>query len=47
MGAKAQFAQLLMYADDGLFYSDNQFTAEEVAQYFQAKGLTIAPEKSG
>jgi len=47
MGRPAQFAQLLMYADDGVFYSDNEFTGEQVEQYMSQLGLSVAPDKSG
>jgi hypothetical protein len=47
MGATARFAKLIMYADDGLFYSDKPFTAEDVADHFQSLGVNVAPEKSG
>jgi hypothetical protein len=42
-----KFANLLMYADDGLFYSDNEFTAEQVKAHFDKLLLEISPEKSG
>lgn len=41
------FAALLMYADDGLFYSMRKFTEEQVKAFFTAIGMEIAPEKSG
>jgi hypothetical protein len=36
-----------MYADDGIFYSDNEFTPEQVAAHFEELGLNVALEKSG
>lgn len=41
------FAKILMYADDGLFYSDKPFSPRKVAEHFREMGLCIAPEKSG
>jgi len=38
---------LLMYADDGLVYSDQAFKEEVVSEHFKGLGIEIAPEKSG
>lgn len=41
------FASLLMYADDGLFYSDRSFTEEDVISWFGSLEIPVALEKSG
>jgi hypothetical protein len=41
------FARLLMYADDGIFYSDEPFTEEQVVEHFRALGQEVALDKSG
>lgn len=41
------FANLLMYADDGMFYSDEPFTEDDVVNHFRALGQEVALEKSG
>lgn len=47
MGQEPKFAKMLMYADDGLFYSDSPFTEEDVVRHFQSLGIEINLEKSG
>lgn len=41
------FANLIMYADDGLFYGMVRFTVEQVKEYFAQFGLEINEGKSG
>lgn len=41
------FARILMYADDGLFYSNKRFTPQDVEDFFGELGLTVQPTKSG
>jgi len=47
MGKDPSFANLIMYADDGIFYSDSKFTATNVREFFLERGLEIAELKSG
>lgn len=41
-----EFARLVMYADDGIFYSDKKFEVSDVEEFFLGNGIEIAPEKS-
>lgn len=41
------FAGLLMYADDGLFYSNTKFSEADVVSWFNGFEIQVAPEKSG
>jgi hypothetical protein len=45
--ASPTFANILMYADDGIFYSNKKFSSDRVLDYFNTVGLGISPEKSG
>ena len=47
MEGDPKFADILMYADDGLFYSQRKFRPEEVENFFAMLGLSIQPKKSG
>lgn len=47
IGGDPKFATLLMYADDGLFYSQRKFSAKDVEGFFTGLGLSIQPAKSG
>jgi hypothetical protein len=47
MKGTPSFADILMYADDGLLFSRKKFDATQVTEFFASLGLTIAPEKSG
>jgi len=44
--SKPKFADILMYADDGIFYSDNEFSEEDVCEFFETLGLSLSREKS-
>jgi len=46
-GPPPKFAQLVMYADDGIFYSDSAFDAAEVSAWFEHVGVKLNEEKSG
>jgi len=39
------FASLLMYADDGIFYSSKKFSAEDVRRWFSGLGLPLSEDK--
>lgn len=39
--------KILMYADDGIIYSDQEFHSDDVREYFQGFGIEISEEKSG
>lgn len=43
---KPYFADILMYADDGLIFSDSEFSEKQVSLFFEKMGLVIAPSKS-
>jgi hypothetical protein len=47
MRGTPKFADILMYADDGLIYAKKKFDAIQVQEFFKELGLNIAPEKSG
>jgi hypothetical protein len=47
MAGEPKFAQLVMYADDGLFYSDAPFTEQDVVDHFAGIGIEVSLEKSG
>lgn len=47
MKGSPKFADLLMYADDGLFYSNKKFTEEDVVGWFEDLGLPLSMDKSG
>jgi retron-type reverse transcriptase len=38
--------EIVMYADDGIVYSDRPFTEEVVREYFGGYGIELSPEKS-
>lgn len=44
---KPRFADLIMYADDGIFHSDTRFTSEDVKAWAYEVGVPISEEKSG
>jgi len=46
-GFRPGFAEILMYADDGLFYSDSKFTIGQACLWFQELGCQVAGAKSG
>lgn len=37
---------MIMYADDGIVYSDEPFTEESIQDHFEGFGIEIAREKS-
>lgn len=41
-----RFADIIMYADDGLFYSSKKFSPKDVEKFFSDLGLTVHPTKS-
>jgi carbamoylphosphate synthase small subunit len=46
-GPPPEFAQVVMYADDGIFYSDKPFDPAEVTAWFENVGVKLNEEKSG
>lgn len=41
------FGNILMYADDGLIYSNKKFDSAEVVRLFEGIGIEVSLEKSG